>query len=91
MVVIANTIKFREKDLRLESELPYLTYNRPRIYANTAQIIKLNIKLGIAFGEKPERLSAINVFISFIRLCGDTFQDKITLFWLMSIIIIKAL
>lgn len=74
MVVIASTIKFRENDLRFDNELPYLTYKRPSIKARVAQTIKLKIKPGKALGEKPERLSAINAFISFIELLFKLMQ-----------------
>ena len=63
---MANTIKFLENDFRFDKELPYFTYNRPNKNDNTAHTIKLKIKPGMAFGEKPERLSAKKAFSSFI-------------------------
>jgi hypothetical protein len=66
IVVIASTMKFLEKDFLLDNALPNLTYTRPSKKARKAQIMKLKIKLGSAFGEKPERLSARKAFISFI-------------------------
>lgn len=66
MVVIAKTKKFLANAFRLERELPYFTYIFPKRKARTAQIKKLNKKLGIVLGENPDKLSAIKAFNSFI-------------------------